>query len=146
MDLDTAHLMDVLQSAHKEDLDQLPLATGQGLHPFVTYMDQLVARTGCTRQALFQKADLPRKSGYKLLSGERRTADRDQLLRLFIAMGLTLKETQRALSLYEMPVLYPKHRRDALLIIALNRRINSVDTVNQWLEEAGEAPLNRSGG
>lgn len=61
-------------------------------------------------------------------------------------MGLTLKETQRALSLYEMPVLYPKHRRDALLIIALNRRITSVDTVNQWLEEAGEAPLNRSGG
>ncbi len=108
---------------------------------FSTYLDGLIAQKKLKRQDIFQKADLPQKYGYKLLSGETHTKNRDKLLRLFIAMGLTLKETQRALALYPMPTLYPKNSRDMVLIIAINQGVSSVDTVNEWLEEYGERPL-----
>ena len=87
---------------------------------------------------------MPKKYGYKLLNGESHTKDRDTLLRIFIAMGMNLKEVQRALALYGMPGLYPKKRRDAIFIIAFNEGISSVDTVNSWLREYGETELTRS--
>ena len=143
----TSALLHVLQNLKREDLgryerEHLP---SEGTS-FVTYMDGLIAQKRLKRQDIFQKADIPQKYGYKLLSGESHTTDRDKLLRICIAMNLTLKQTQRALTLYGMPVLYPKLRRDAVFIIALNRGISSVDTVNQWLSEQGEAELSRSSG
>jgi hypothetical protein len=87
---------------------------------------------------------LPQKYGYKLLSGETHTTDRDKLLRIFIAMNMTLKETQRALELYGLATLYPKKKRDAIIIIAINKGISSVDIVNEWLTEQGESELNGS--
>ena len=104
-------------------------------------MDTLISRKRLKRQDIFQKADLPQKYGYKLLSGERRTTNRDKLLRIFIAMNMTLKETQRALMLYGLSALYPKKKRDAIIIIAINQGISSVDTVNEWLCEHGEEEL-----
>lgn len=58
-------------------------------------------------------------------------------------MKLSLKETQRALELYGLPPLYPKKVRDAILIIAINRSIGSVDEVNEILETHGEPTLSR---
>jgi predicted transcriptional regulator len=107
-------------------------------------MDLLISDKKLKRQDIFQKADMPQKYGYKLLSGESHTIDRDKLLRIFIAMNMTLKETQRALTLYGMPILYPKLKRDAIIIIALNKGISSVDTVNEWLIEHKEPALSRS--
>ena len=113
----TSYLMGVLQNAEKEDIDEYS-----------------------------RKADLPQKYGYKLLNCETHTTDRDKLLRLFIAMNMTLKETQTALSLYDMPRLYAKKKRDAMLIIAFNKGMSSVDAVNKYLKEKGEEELSRSSG
>lgn len=141
----TTHLMDVLLNAEKEDIDQFSHKhlTGQ-FSGFPAYMDALISKKKLKRQDIFQKADLPQKYGYKLLSGETHTTNRDKLLRIFIAMNMTLKETQRALELYELATLYPKKKRDAIIIIAINKGISSVDTVNEWLSEQGESELSRS--
>ena len=139
----TEMLMNVLRSAGPADLEAYQARyLSQTCSSFAAYMDALIDARGITRQDLFQKADLPPKYGYKLLTGEAHTTD--QLLRLFIALGLSLKETQRALALYGMPALYPKRPRDAVLIIALNQGIDSVDTVDQWLAAQHQPPLSRS--
>ncbi len=140
----TSTLMDILKSADIQDIprysqDFLP----QNADSFVSYMDRLISAKGLRRQDIFQRADIPQKYGYKLLTGESHTTDRDKLLRLFFAMNLTLKEARRGLELYGMPLLYPKIRRDAILIIAFNRGYSSVDAVNQILAEHGEAELSR---
>ncbi len=141
----TAHLMEVLKSAGKEYLDRFSNEHLSGQPGgFPGYMDTMIAGRKLKRQDIFQKADLPQKYGYKLLSGETHTTDRDKLLRIFIAMGMTLKETQRALALYGLAALYPKKKRDVILIIALNKGITSVDKVNEWLSGEGEAELSRS--
>ena len=56
-------------------------------------------------------------------------------------MEMTLKETQRALNLYGMNELYPKIKRDVLLIVALGQKIFDIDQVNEMLKSEGEAPL-----
>ena len=138
----TTSLMNVLQSADFMDIDSYSKNyIRSAISSFSVYMDSIIKRKGLKRQDIFQKADIPQKYGYKLLSGESHTKDRDKLLRIFFAMNMTLKEVRRALELYGMPVLYPKKKRDALLIIAFNRGISSVDEVNKILTENGESEL-----
>ena len=147
MDKDTTgRLLETLRSADIADVDRLEAAyVPGGPLTFAGYMDALLREKKLKRQDVFQKADLPQKYGYKLLSGESHTTDRDKLLRVFLAMGLTLRETQRALALYGLPALYPRFRRDAALIIAFNTGVSSVDTVNEWLAQLGEPELSPSG-
>ena len=138
----TTSLMNVLQSADFMDIDSYSKNyIRSAISSFSVYMDSIIKRKGLKRQDIFQKADIPQKYGYKLLSGESHTKDRDKLLRIFFAMNMTLKEVRRALELYGMPGLYPKKKRDALLIIAFNRGISSVDEVNKILTENGESEL-----
>lgn len=138
----TSGLLNVLRSTRidqfsqyrKEHLEQEPQS-------FVVYIDRLIEQKRLKRQDVFQRADLDQKYGYKLLTGERHTNDRDKLLRIFLAMKLTLKQTQRGLELYGLPALYPKRSRDALLMICINQGISSVDEVNEILKEHGEEEL-----
>ena len=141
----TSTLMDVLRSADIKDITQYSRDYLQeGTTSFASYMDALIAAKGLKRQDIFQQADIPQKYGYKLLTGESHTNDRDKILRLFLAMNLSLKEVRRGLELYGMPMLYPKIKRDAILIIAFNRGCTSVDDVNRLLAEHGEPELSRS--
>lgn len=108
---------------------------------FSAYMDELLELKGLKRQNVLLKADIPQKYGYKLLSGESHTTDRNKILRICFSMEMSLRETQRALKLYGMNELYPKVKRDALLILAIGDKIYETDRVNKWLAEHGEAPI-----
>lgn len=140
----TSELMNVLKKSRKRDIENLKEKFIADRLSFVSYMDMIISNKNIKRQDIFQKADIPQKYGYKILSGESHTTDRDKLLRIFIAIGMNLKEVQRAIELYKMPPLYPKRQRDAIIIIAINKGISCVDTVNDWLSEYGEEELSRS--
>ena len=83
--------------------------------------------------------------GYKLLSGEKHTQQRDVILRICYAAEFTLAETQRALRKYQMPELYAKIPRDALLMIIFNERPGSIIDVNEMLKKNGFEPLRTCG-
>ncbi|MGL5259063.1 MAG: hypothetical protein ACRC7V_03035 [Lachnospiraceae bacterium] len=141
----TSNLLNILKTSSKSNLTSFEEKHLKNIETnFVSYIDTLIDQKNLKRKDIFQKADLPQKYGYKLLTGECHTKDRDKLLRIFLAMKLTLKETQRALALYGMPALYPKYKRDALLIIAINQGISSVDTINEWLLDENEPILSPS--
>ena len=97
------------------------------------------------QQDVFLAADIPEKYGYKLLSGEKHTKQRDVILRLCYAAELNLDETQKALKLYRMPELYAKIQRDALIMIAFNERPGSIIDVNSFLKKNGMDILRPSG-
>ena len=97
------------------------------------------------QQRVFLDGDIPERYGYKLLSGEKRTRQRDVILRICYATGLTLEETQRALKKYGMPELYAKVKRDAMLMIIFNEHPGSVYDVNSILEKNGMEPLKKTG-
>lgn len=112
---------------------------------FFEYMKEIIKEKGLTQQQVFLFADIPERYGYKLLTGEKHTRQRDVILRICYAAELTLGETQRALKKYELPELYAKIPRDALLMIMFNERPGSIIEVNSYLKQNGMEPLRSSG-
>ena len=113
--------------------------------PFMAYFRQLVREKELKLQDIFLAADIPERYGYKLISEEKRTRQRDVILRLCYAAHFTVQETQRALKIYGMAELYPKVARDAVLIVAFNTRPGDVIEVNRLLQENHMEKLRTSG-
>ncbi len=116
-----------------------------GTADFFVYMKDLLKKKAITQQMVFLRADIPERYGYKLLSGEKRTRQRDVILRICYAAELSLEETQRALKKYDMPALYPKVPRDAFLMILFNERPGNVIEINELLKKNEMDPLRTSG-
>jgi hypothetical protein len=138
-ELGSTHLADYTAFVQNNKDSMLSDATS-----FSTYIKSILRKKGITQQVAFLKADIPERYGYKLLSGEKHTRQRDVILRICYASELTLKETQRALRKYDMPELYAKIPRDTLIMIAFNERPGSIIDVNALLKEHGMEPLRTS--
>lgn len=147
--LNTKELNEVLNNTHMKDLDKFLEENKESMlsddRPFCDYMRGLIKEKGILQQTVFLMADIPERYGYKLISEEKRTKQRDIILRICYAAHLTLDETQRALEIYQMPMLYSKIPRDALLMIAFNQRPGSILDVNQFLKDHGMEALRSSG-
>ena len=98
-------------------------------------MRDLIRRNGLTQQEVFLSADMSESYGYKLIAEEKRTKQRDTILKLCFAAHLTLDEAQHALTLYGMAPLYPKFPRDAILMVAFNSRMYELSDVDALLTE-----------
>ncbi|MCU6746874.1 transcriptional regulator [Faecalicatena acetigenes] len=71
--------------------------------------------------------DISKSYGYQILNGDR-IPGRDILLRTSLVLQLSLKETQRLLAVGDCGALYPKIRRDAAVIFALNQKMSLLET------------------
>lgn len=144
----TQELNDVLGRTHISEFDRYCKENKESMNQedsFSVYVKGIFNKKKLKLQTVFLMADIPERYGYKLLSGEKRTKQRDIILRVCYAGELTLAETQRALRKYEMPELYAKIPRDALLMIAFNERPGSIIDVNAILRQNGLDPLRTSG-
>ena len=144
----TDELKKVLGNTRRKDAPGMLSEEEQNLlaeKAFSSYMRKKIKEKGMLQQEVFLLADIPERYGYKLLSEEKKTRQRDVILRICYAAGLTLEETQKALRIYGMPELYARKDRDALLMIAFNDRSGSVLEVNAFLKENGCEPLRTSG-
>ena len=146
---ETRELEKVLGKTHLSDFDTYMKENKDSMlsdsNSFSTYVKSLLGEKGISQQTVFLNADVPERYGYKLLSGEKRTKQRDVILRLCYAAEFTLGETQRALKKYGMAELYAKDERDALIMISFNERPGSIIDVNTMLKEHGHLPLRTSG-
>ncbi|MBP3458863.1 MAG: hypothetical protein J6K58_06610 [Lachnospiraceae bacterium] len=145
----TGELENVLNKTHVSDTDKYLKEYADYLldekRPFVTYMKKLIREKNLRQQDIFIQADVPERYGYKLLSEEKHTKQRDVILRICYASEFTLEETQRALKLYGMSPLYAKIPRDAVLMIAFNEHPGSILEVNAMLKKQNMEPLRTSG-
>lgn len=148
-ELSTDKLEKVLRHTHIDEaehfLDEQKDSFFTMGNEFSSYMRTLFKEKGMLQQRVFLEADISERYGYKLITGEKRTRQRDIILRLCYAGHLTLEETQKALKIYEMPQLYAKIPRDALIMIALNERPGSIIEVNAFLQKHGVEILRSSG-
>ena len=138
--LENTHLSDV-QDYLKEHADSI-LSEDR---PFSKYMKAVIRKKRLKQKEIFLWADIPERYGYKLISEEKRTRQRDVILRICYAAKFTLEETQRALRIYEMPQLYEKIPRDVILMVCFRDRPGSVNDVNTVLEQHGMDMLRSSG-
>lgn len=113
--------------------------------PFSEFMREQFKSKKLTQQDIFNRAGIPERYGYKLISGEKKTVQRDIILRICIVAGFSLKDTQTALTLYSMPILYSKIPRDAVIIIAINQRFRDIAKVDDLMEKYGFSTMTTCG-
>jgi len=109
--------------------------------PFASYFREIIKQKGLQQQQIFLDANISSGYGYKILSEEKRTKQRDTIIRLCVAAHFTFEEVQRALKIYGMAPLYPRLSRDALLIVAFNKKMWSIEEVDDFLVGNNEVPL-----
>lgn len=145
----TKELAEVLGRTHLSEFDKYCNENKQSMNldkdSFSVYIKDILCQKKIKQQTVFLKADIPERYGYKLLSGQKHTKQRDIILRICYAAELSLEETQRALKKYEMPELYAKIPRDAFLMIIFNERPGTIIDVNELLKANGLEPLRTSG-
>ena len=112
---------------------------------FVKYMRKTINRKHVKKRDVFYLADIPVNYGYKLLLGEKRTKQRDIIIRICLVSAFSIKETQEALRLYEMPILYKKFKRDRLILECLQKGIKEVDMLNEILAKNNISRLKTCG-
>ena len=106
---------------------------------FPEYIGHRMEDAGMSLSQLICEAQVQRNYGYQILNGTRKPG-RDKVIALCMALKLPLSEVQRALTIAQAGVLYPKHRRDSIVIFCINNGMSVLET-NDLLDQLGEAIL-----
>ncbi len=107
--------------------------------PLKELLNAFMKEKNCSPTWLFEQVGVERTAGYRILSGSRQPG-RNVLLRLAIRMELTVAQTQRLLRSGGRAELYPRLRRDALIIYALSHQL-ALAQVEEELQRSGERSL-----
>ena len=84
-------------------------------------------------------SNIQKNYGYQIFDGSK-TPSRDKVIALALAMQLNLDEANRLLHLSNNGILYPKIKRDSIIIFGLENNQKIID-LNITLDDLGEAPL-----
>ena len=102
-------------------------------------LNRLYERTGLSKITLAKRSGMSEIYVHQILSG-RRSPSRGRLICLCYGLNATLDETQELLKLYGLAQLYPRNRRDAILIYGLTHNV-SVQDINDRLFAEDEETL-----
>ena len=102
-------------------------------------LSQLYEKKTMTKAALARKAGMSEIYLHQVFSG-RRNPSRDRLLCLCVGLGATLEETQELLKRASYAQLYPKSKRDAVIIHGLLHQ-KELNDINDTLFSENEKTL-----
>lgn len=88
---------------------------------------KLIADSGMTKFDIINKADFGYAYFYDVING-RKIPSRDKVVRLILAMHLTLADCQLMLKFSGHSVLYPRIKRDSILIYVLSHGLSILET------------------
>lgn len=103
------------------------------------YLNELLAQKGLKRAEVVRAAGINETFGYQIFKGQRNPA-RDKVLQLALAMGLSLRETNRLLKAAGANELYCKDRRDAIVLFCIDHGC-SLQKTDEELYRFGEKTL-----
>ena len=131
----TERLDKILQSADTGDFSEYSRRELSDELPSLSdYLNEYIGKKGLLVSDIVKRSGLSRDYAYAILNGNRKNPTKDRIIALCLAIHMNLLETQRALKICGM-VLYSKIKRDAALIICINREIYDIDKVNDFLLE-----------
>lgn len=87
-----------------------------------TFWENLIAEKQYSKSNIINKADINYCYFYDILNG-RKMPSKDKVVRIALAMKLDLDECQKALKISGRSSLYPKNRRDSVLIYAIQNKL-----------------------
>ena len=105
----------------------------------VEFLNQVLKKYNKLRKDVIHESGLCITYGYQMFDGKK-NPKRDKIIQLAFGFPMTVDELQQALRSGNTSELYPRNKRDALIIYALSRKM-SVEKCNELLEENREEPF-----
>ena len=99
----------------------------------------VIKKTGLSKYDIINKADFSYNYFYEVISG-RKIPSRDKVIRLAIAVHLSVDDCRKILRYCGYSELYPRIKRDSIIIYALSNEY-SLDKTIELLNNAGEQIL-----
>lgn len=103
------------------------------------YLNQLLNEKSLKKSAVIKNSELNEIYGYQIFSGKR-IPSRDRLISIAFGMGSSLDEAQALLKYAGFAPLYPKQKRDSLLIWGISHQF-SIYQINDLLYTENENTL-----
>lgn len=105
------------------------------------YLCDLLEEKHLKKSDVIRKGELNESYAYQMFSSVKSTPSKDKLICLSIGMDLSVDETNSLLKLAGLSPLYPRIKRDSIIIINMNNK-KSVVEINEELYNEGEETLN----
>lgn len=99
------------------------------LPQFHIYISALCKDTGKVPEQIIRRSAIDRTYGHQLFNG-RRKPSRDKVIQLAFGFGLDVEGAQELLKLARQTALYPKIKRDAVILRCLNEHKDIIETQN----------------
>lgn len=128
----TQELLNALSQKNASLEDVLQTIPDLKFHDYLTF---LFSQQALSKSAIIKKSTLDRTYAYQIFDGTKMPG-RDKVLALSLSMALPLEETDRLLKLANQGTLYPKVKRDAVIIYAIAHHYDVLQT-NEMLYEHG---------
>lgn len=104
------------------------------------YLEEMLKKYNLEKSEVINKSKLNQIYGYQIFSGVKSSPSRDKLLQIVFGMGLELKEAQRLLKIAGVNELYPRGKRDSIIIFAINKRFTIIQC-DDLLYDMGEKTI-----
>lgn len=108
-------------------------------NPLSSYLNALLSEKSLKKSEVIEKSGIFNVYAYQIFSGAK-IPSRDKLISLCMGMELDLDETQTLLKYAGYATLYPRNKRDSVIISALKNN-EDVISLNIALDELGLSPL-----
>lgn len=106
---------------------------------FSEYIKEIMIKRDLYKKDISKASLIDRSYTSQIIEGDKHPG-RDKVLAITIGLGFSLEETQKALKLAGLNELYPKSKRDSIIIFAINKQMSIMDT-NAELARYGEKEL-----
>ena len=103
------------------------------------YLCDKLEQKGILKSSVIKNADINEIYGYQILSGKR-SPSRNKLISICIGAGFNLEETNETLRVAEFSPLFPKLKRDSIIIFGIQNN-QSIRVINETLFDHQLSPL-----
>lgn len=103
------------------------------------FWETAIEKSGYSKSNIINKSDFSYCYFYDVING-RKIPGRDKIIRLILTMHLSVDECQEALRISGRSALYPRIRRDAIILFAISNGY-SIYQLSELLADAGEELL-----
>lgn len=95
------------------------------------YLNELLEKKeNLTKSKIIKSTSLSESYIYDIFRGEKSNPSRNKLLQIAFAMSLDLETTQKLLKIAKVGILYPRIKRDSIIIFALNKNLDFFECEN----------------
>lgn len=136
MEKSTDKLFEMIETDPENFLNEISsssLASQKSL--FTDYLYKIMDEKNITFKQLSVMTNISLSHIYQISSGQKGTG-RDNTILMAIAMGLDLEQTQKFLKLSHNGMLYPKVKRDAIIICCIECGMTVEETDNKLVENS----------